>query len=155
MSTEEMKEMELLSAYIDGELEEAEKNRVGSFLSNSPEGRRALERLKHTKTLLMATPPVTVPSDFLDKLEEQAERAMKREAGRAFWRFSNPWAWTSPMAAAAAMVALAFGLKPARQIPFSTLVAAHEALQTDSGLHQKVVAAAHYEPSTEKANAGI
>lgn len=140
------KEMELLSAYIDGELEEAEKNRVGAFLSVSPEGRKALERLKHTKMLLMGAPPIEAPKDFLDALEAQAERVMEKEAAGAFWRWSNPWAWTSPLAASAAAMALIIGLKPTPQIPFETLVAAHESLQANTGVHQKVVAAAHYSP---------
>lgn len=144
MSKKGDKEMELLSAFIDGELEEAEKNRVTSFLSNSPEGRKALERIKHTKALLMSTPAIHTPSDFLDKLEAQAEKTLAAHRSRQFfWRWSNPWAWGPSLAVAAAAFALVIGLRPTAEIPYESLLAAHQDAQCGVNLHQKLLAASH------------
>jgi anti-sigma factor RsiW len=143
MSTDEESAMELLSAFIDGELAESEKEKVSSFLSNSPEGRKELDRLKHTKALLMNAPPVKVPPDFLDALELRAEMAMKWKPRRLFWSWSNPWAWAPSLGFAVAAYFVAVGLRPPPQIPFKLLMAAHETVQSAMGVHQAVVAASH------------
>lgn len=139
------KEMELLSAYIDGELGEEEKNKVSSFLAHSPEARKSLERLKHTKKLLMNMPAIKAPESFLDSLERQAVQAMEREeVNDLFWRRTNVWAWASPVMAAAAVVAIAVGIHTPSQIPYETLLAAHDTAQVGSGVHQNLVSASHY-----------
>lgn len=143
MTREDDKIMELLSAYIDDEVDETEKTRISSFLATSVEGRKALERIKHTKTLLMSAPPVKVPEDLLDALENQAIAAMERREEKRFWRWSNPWSWATPMAGVAAAFALTIGLRAPEAIPYSALLAEHAAFQSGAGLHQQVVAAAH------------
>ncbi len=144
MSNKEEKEMELLSAYLDDELEESQKGQVSSFLVNSPEGRRALEELRHTKSLFVATPRISAPADLLDLLEAQAEKLMAQEEKQSFWNWANPWAWTSLTAtASAAALALMIGIHSPRQISYEVLLAAHENAQGVGGVHQTVMAAAH------------
>jgi anti-sigma-K factor RskA len=143
MSIKDEREMELLSAYLDEELEGESKERMNAFLATSPEGRKALEELRLTKSLFVATPRISAPTDLLDLLEAKAERAMERQTRQSFWNWSNPWAWTSMTAtASAAVVALAVALHTPRQIPFQTLMAAHASAHGVGGVHQNVVSAA-------------
>jgi len=135
--------MELLSAYLDEELDTSAKERMNSFLVGSPEARRALEELRHTKSLFAASPRVSAPSDLLDMIEAQAEQAMQREEKGSFWSWANPWAWAS-LSASAAALALMVGLHtPSHQISYDVLLAAHENAQSGTGLHQTLISSAH------------
>jgi anti-sigma factor RsiW len=144
MSNKEEREMELLSAYLDDELDTKQKEQVSSFLARSPEGRRAVEELRNTKSLFAAFPRITAPTDFLDKLEAQAETFMEQQARQqSFWNWANPWAWTSLTAtASAAAVALMIGIHSPRQISYEVLLAAHENAQVGGGVHQTLMSAA-------------
>ena len=144
MSSQEEKEMELLSAYLDDELEGSRKEQVSAFLTNSTEGRRALEELRHTKILFAATPGVNAPADLLDLLESKAERLMQQEEKQSFWNWANPWAWTSLTAmASTAALALMVGIHSPRQISYEILLAAHENAQGGGSVHQILIAAEH------------
>ena len=143
MSNREEKDMELLSAYLDDELEDSKREQVSSFLTKSPEARRALEELSHTKNLFVATPRVHAPTDLLDFLESKAEQLMQQEEKKSFWNWANPWAWTSLTAtASAAALALMVGLHSPRQISYEVLLAAHQSAQ-GGGVHQTLIAAEH------------
>lgn len=143
-------DMELLSAYLDNELGEAERNKVAAFLGNSQQARTALEGLRHTKLLLTATPPTKAPVDLLDALEAQAEAFVaKRHAQEAASRkWFSPWAWAG--AAACAALAVGIGFWPSRQIPVESLLTAHAASQTSLGLHQNLISAAHSPATTNE-----
>jgi anti-sigma factor RsiW len=142
MSSQEEKDMELLSAYLDEELEDSKREQIGSFLTNSPEARRALEELRHTKSLFSATPRVSAPTDLLDFLESKAEQIMQQEEKKSFWNWANPWAWTSLTAtASAAALALMVVMHSPRHISYEVLLAAHENAQGVGGVHQTLVAA--------------
>jgi anti-sigma factor RsiW len=150
-------EMELLSAYIDEELNETEKKRVEDFLSTSPAAKKAIRDLHQSKAFLMSLPPVIAPEDFLDKLELQAEAAQQKLVSQpSFWRRANPLAWASSFAMAACVALLSIGLYPQRQIPFETLANAHMTMSANSGIHQRVLTAAHYtQPARASQNAGV
>ncbi len=157
MSREDEENMELLSAYIDEELTPAEKRRVELFLATSTEGKKAVDELNKTKALLLSSAAVKAPADFLDALEAQAEDAVAAlPARRSFWHRSNPWAWATPFVTASLLLVAGLGLRPQKSISLDTLVAAHMGLQTKSGLHQRVLRAAHYTPPAgERSNAAI
>jgi anti-sigma factor RsiW len=156
MANRDNESMELLSAYIDGELDPAEEARVNAFLASSAEGRKTVEQLNRTKAMLMSSPPVTAPADFLDAIEAQAEEAQAQFERHTFWRRSNPWAWVSSAATAALVVVAGLGMRPQKSIAFDTLVAAHMTFRTDTSLHQRVLRAAHYNPpAAESKNAAI
>lgn len=155
MSTNREKDMELLSAYLDDELNEESKLRLSSFLADSPDGRKALEQLRHTKSLLLKAPKVSAPADFLDMLEDQAEQVMvKHNERRAFWNWANPWAWGSTVAmSAAAGFALVIGLYTPKQIPYETLLNAHASVQGTGGIHQNLLSASHASGAVSTPNA--
>ena len=56
---------ELLSAYIDGEIDEAESRRVEKALRNEPAVRQQLEALRATVSLLHNAPTLVVPRAFV------------------------------------------------------------------------------------------
>lgn len=136
--------MELLSAYLDEELNETQSSDISAFLTQSPEARRALEELRFTKSLFASTPRVHAPNDLLDFIENKAAQTMERAAKPSFWTWANPWAWTSMTAtASAAAIALLIGLHSPHQIPYEVLLAAHANAQGGVGLHQTLVSSAH------------
>jgi len=58
---------ELLSAYLDGELTEAERAQVDDLLAKSPAHREELARVDQVRTWVRALPPVEPPDGFLDR----------------------------------------------------------------------------------------
>lgn len=137
------KEMELLSAYLDEELEETEQKRVGAFLANSANARAELERLRHTKNLFIGTPKIKAPVDFLDAIERQAEQYADRYEARKSWNWGGRWGFASAVFAACFMLALGIRLFPTTQkIPLNALLAAHNA-QSASGIHQNLMSVSH------------
>ena len=118
-------ESELLSAFIDGELNGSELARVQTCLNESAEWREALERLKGAKSLSFGLPRLSAPADLLDAIEAQV-RHRTEPAGMVGW-FRSPWSYAGSLAAAAAVVLLVgrqVFIGP-RQIPLDTLLAAH------------------------------
>ena len=56
---------ELLSAYLDGEVTEAERAQVDDLLSRSSAHRDELARVEQARTWVRALPPVEPPDGFL------------------------------------------------------------------------------------------
>jgi hypothetical protein len=76
---------DLLSAYIDGELDPATKARLETDLAHSPDLRRQLETLRQTIGLVQSLPPVEAPHNFLitaamvgDTSQQKASRRRSR-----------------------------------------------------------------------------
>ena len=58
---------ELLSAYLDGEVTEAEQASVEDLLTHSPAHREELARVEQARTWVRALPPVEPPDGFLER----------------------------------------------------------------------------------------
>ncbi len=78
-----------LSAYVDSELESADRARLERHLALCAECRTDLHTLRWTKRLLQQAPPVKVPRSFVVR---EADVAARRPTGRriALWR--TQWA---------------------------------------------------------------
>ena len=70
----EQSSAELMSAYLDAELDAAEAEAFESFLAESPDARAELEDLRRVMTLVSALPHVEAPEDFYEKLSRKMRR---------------------------------------------------------------------------------
>ncbi len=67
---------ELISAYLDGELTDAQKVRVEEQLMDSPEHRRLFEELKALRSSLQALPQEALGDDFAQRVLRRAEQEL-------------------------------------------------------------------------------
>jgi anti-sigma factor RsiW len=74
MATHEHSTAELMSAYLDEELEASEAEAFESFLAESPDAQAELEDLRRVMTLVSALPSVEAPEDFYEKLSRKLRR---------------------------------------------------------------------------------
>jgi anti-sigma factor RsiW len=65
---------ELISAYLDAELDEAESSAVKNMLEQSAEARAEFEELRKVVALVGALPDVEAPPDFIEKLNRRLRR---------------------------------------------------------------------------------
>jgi anti-sigma factor RsiW len=65
---------EMLSAYLDEELEEGEREEIESFLRDSPEAQEELDDLRRIVSLVGNLPRVEAPEDFYEKLSKRLRR---------------------------------------------------------------------------------
>ena len=65
---------EMLSAYLDEEVEEGEREEIESFLRDSPEAQEELDELRRVVSLVAGLPSVEAPDDFYDKLSKRLRR---------------------------------------------------------------------------------
>jgi anti-sigma factor RsiW len=65
---------EMLSAYLDQELEEGEREEIESFLRDSPEAQEELDDLRRVVSLVAGLPSVEAPDDFYEKLSKRLRR---------------------------------------------------------------------------------
>ena len=95
---------ELLSAYLDGELEERERQALESRLSRNPALRAELRAMHQTVLLMEELPQVAAPRNFIltDSMVAQA-RVQPRE-GRVRGRVWSGWTWAAPLLTAATTV---------------------------------------------------
>ncbi|HWB78318.1 MAG TPA: hypothetical protein VG755_25305 [Nannocystaceae bacterium] len=65
---------ELMSAYLDAELDAAEAEAFEKYLDESPEARSELEDLRKLMKLVGSLQPVEAPHDFAEKLSRRLRR---------------------------------------------------------------------------------
>jgi anti-sigma factor RsiW len=65
---------ELMSAYLDEELEASEAEAFESYLAESPDAQAELEDLRRVMTLVAGLPDVEAPEDFYEKLSRKLRR---------------------------------------------------------------------------------
>jgi anti-sigma factor RsiW len=84
---------ELISAYLDAELDPAESEAVESMLSQSAEARAELEELRKVVALVGALPDVEAPEDFIEKLNRRLRRKqmLEPEAASKFAAIAMPF----------------------------------------------------------------
>lgn len=107
---EEEQRDELLSAYLDGELSERERERLDARLSDDPALRAELRAMHHTVSLVHKLPQVAAPRNFILSESMVRERVPVPEAGRTRPQpQKGARAWTAPLlTAATAIVSLLF-----------------------------------------------
>lgn len=83
MATPKESSAELMSAYIDAELDAAEAEAFESFLAETPEAQKELEDLRKMVELVGALQRVQAPADFYEKLSRKLRRrqAFERDSG--------------------------------------------------------------------------
>jgi len=90
---------ELISAYLDGELDPSETERVEQWLAADPAARQLLEELETVGNSLRALPRESLGDDFSDEVLARAERAMlldghssaARQSARDWIRTRDSW----------------------------------------------------------------
>ncbi len=65
---------ELMSAYLDAEIDEAEAEALEQHLAESPEARTELEALRQVMSLVSSLPEVQAPPDFYEKVSKRIRR---------------------------------------------------------------------------------
>jgi anti-sigma factor RsiW len=65
---------EMLSAYLDEELEDGEREALEDLLRDSPEAREELDDLRRIVSLVGNLPAVEAPPDFYEKLSKRLRR---------------------------------------------------------------------------------
>lgn len=65
---------EMLSAYLDQQLDASEAEAVESYLRDSPEALEELEELRKVVSLVSSLPTVDAPEDFYEKLSRRLRR---------------------------------------------------------------------------------
>lgn len=125
---------DLLSAYLDGELEPAERVAVEARLTASPEWRAVLEEIRAARAALRGAPAREAPPGFWDDVLHTgpgASRSVPATVRPA--RGRTPWL-AAGAAAAAVLVAVAFVPKEQRVKPDVAAVSAqHGAQLSDAG----------------------
>src|SRR5688500_11607679 len=86
-------DLELLSAYLDGEVNSEELNRVNELLATSADARFELENLAKVRDSTAATPRVAAPPDLLADLLRQA--ALRKQSRPVLAPRAAPlrWVW--------------------------------------------------------------
>ncbi len=95
-----------LSAYLDGELSEADAKRVEKKLSEDAELATELAQLKATRQLLRSLPQEKAGDDFASRVLEQAERQHLIQAGHSE-KTSMEFKWVKYLATAAVFLVAA------------------------------------------------
>jgi anti-sigma factor RsiW len=83
MATPKENSAELMTAYLDAELDPAESEAFESFLADSPEAQKELEDLRKMVQLVGKLEPAFAPPDFYEKLNRKLRRrqAFQRDSG--------------------------------------------------------------------------
>lgn len=103
---------ELLSAYVDGELSEAERAAVEARLASDPAAQRQVEEFRRLSALIQNLPQPALPVDFSAKVLRRAEQARTSSAsepvrpGFSLGRTWRSWAWPGLVIAAALLIAV-------------------------------------------------
>jgi negative regulator of sigma E activity len=74
---------EVLSAYLDGELTDTERDEVDAWLKSDPAAQRTLDELRAVRDLVVGLPRQTVGEDLATKVLQLAERRMLSETPAA------------------------------------------------------------------------
>lgn len=74
MAAPEQESSQMMSAYLDEELDASEAEAFESFLAESPEAQKELEDLRKIVSLVGGLPEVEAPEDFYDKLSRRIRR---------------------------------------------------------------------------------
>lgn len=101
------RDLELLSAYLDGALSDADRAALEARLQADVELRAALEELRTTVALIKGLPTLRAPRSFALTPEMVGQRPDAR--GRARWLIFPTSAAFSALSAAAAVILLVFG----------------------------------------------
>jgi anti-sigma factor RsiW len=118
---------ELLSAYLDGEVDDDERALVEAQLAESAEWRTVLAEVRETRDLVRTLPVRDAPAGFWDGiLDEPSDAVVSLDARRT--RRSRVAAWVAGAAAAAAIVAVVLVPRESTVKPrVATLVNSHAA----------------------------
>lgn len=82
-----LREWEALSAYLDGQLAQKDRQRLEGRLQSNTELRQALEELRRTRALLRSQPKLRAPRNFTLTPEMVGQRAPSRPIPRAYPTF--------------------------------------------------------------------
>ncbi len=96
-------DLELLSAYVDGELTGRERAEVEQRLTHDPELRAALADLRQTVALVRSLPPLKAPRNFTLNPALYGRK-------KAWWRVETRLEWVGMLGTAASIVLMVLGV---------------------------------------------
>lgn len=142
----EHEESQLLSAYLDNDLDSSERGRVASHLSSCHACSGEFEGLKRTKAALAGSLRRSVPPEILAELDRRYSRPSAALFWHAFWRAPGLAITTRAMAAAALLVGLWLGVNSRNQeeIPLGPLLAAHSRYSGETMVPQEDLVASNF-----------
>ena len=108
MSPQKEELQEQLSAYLDGELSDAQARRLEQELAKNPDLAAGLESLRKVASLVNSLPREAVPDDLADRVLDRVERG--RLLDGAAEEMTRPSGWWLGRMATAAIVLIAVGL---------------------------------------------
>lgn len=119
---------DLLSAFLDDELDESSASRVTRHLADCPQCERELDGLRQARTALRALPNVDAPARLFEAVPGEAVRAGSRARGRLVA--------TGLLTFVGAVLATAFvvgGVETGEVVPPVQLVVVDHVLRTGDG----------------------
>ena len=142
----EHEEWHLLSAYLDQDLDAAQRQGVFEHLSSCQSCRVELDGLKRTKSVLAGAPRRMVPPEILAELERRYAQAPAAQFWRHFWRLPEFRITARAMAAAAILAGLwlGFNSRNPEEIPLGPLLAAHSRYSGETLIPQEDLAASNF-----------
>ena len=125
---------ELLSSYIDGQVDNSEASRVELHLGQCEDCRVELESLRATVGLLQSLPELELPRSF--ELSEAAVRVATREPAKVEFAPSIVWTTRLATSAAAALVVILFvgdvtGIVKQTETPVSVAILERAVMQAE------------------------
>ncbi|MHC4563246.1 MAG: anti-sigma factor family protein, partial [Planctomycetota bacterium] len=114
------RQLEQLSAYLDGELAAAEAQEVETLLAKDEDLRAELESLRQTRELLRLVPVEPAPKHFAHEVMARAERHhhLGAEAPGGPWRLTR---WVTLATAAVVLISAGLALMIIANLPEQTL----------------------------------
>lgn len=143
MSSDELLQPDLLSAYLDGELTAGERAAVDAQLAVSVEWRFELAEVRAARDAVRALPMHEAPAAFWDAVrtdvesvdEDSADVVLPTAAARSRAAARRRWAWIAAAAAAAAAFVAVIVVPHRNHVSpnVTAVVAQHGAQSSDNG----------------------
>jgi anti-sigma factor RsiW len=134
-----------ISAFLDGALAPADRERADAHVSSCAQCRRELDSLRHMKLVLSSAPRKTLPADLALSLERRFV------TGAPWWKgAAKPAFWIPAGAVAAAALSVGLWIRSARaadELPLEPLLAAHARYSAEALIPEDHLVAANYSDS--------
>lgn len=83
------REEEYIQRYIDGDMDESEKEKFHTYIKENPECAHRLQELKRTVTIVQGTAHIWAPETFTDSIMKELPKKRKRTAWKS-WSRQHP-----------------------------------------------------------------
>ena len=148
-------DLELISAYADGEADGSELKRVNERLSTSQEWRDELAKIREMKVMMASAPRLELPDDLRETLLRQFEEGVPPSSIAQGSFMSRFWVLAGSLATAAVFLGFYVGVRvmnPPAEIPLSALMAAHSRTGLETTITDRIQSASYYSREVKSAH---